>query len=409
MSETRLLEFDEKVALDPVHGELMTLNYGPQHPATHGVLRLLVTLDGETIVDLDPVVGYLHRGKEKEAEHLGYHRWLPFTDRLDYLAPMQNNIGFALAIEKLAGIRVPPRGQAVRVVLAEISRLTAHLIYLGTTGIDLGAVTAFFHCFKDRERIFDFIDLITGHRTNPTPIRFGGVLYDIPEPVARDLRAYVDEFQRSVDEYESMLTGNRIWHDRNRGVGAITKAQALDLGLTGPNLRGSGVAHDLRKAEPYDGYESYRFEIPVGANGDAYDRYLIRVQEMRESAKIIAQALDRLNGELRGGEILAEDRRYVLPPRSRVIDSMEELIFQFKVVTDMRLPVGECYRAIEAAKGELGYYVVSKGERVPHRVGIRSPSFVNLQALRPMARGRLLSDLVAIIGSLDFVMGEVDR
>lgn len=408
VTKTRVFEL-EPTRVDPAHGELMTLNYGPQHPATHGVLRLVVTLDGETIVDLEPVLGYLHRGKEKEAEALGYHRWLPFTDRLDYLAPMQNNIGFSLAVEALAGLHVPPRAQAIRVVLAEISRLTAHLIYLGTTGIDLGAVTAFFHAFKDRERLYDFIDLITGHRTNPTPIRFGGVLYDIPESVSAPMRAFTDEFRVSVDEYEELLTGNRIWYERNRGVAAISVADAISLGLTGPNLRGSGLAHDLRKAHPYDGYEHYQFDVPVGVEGDAYDRYLVRVREMRESAKIIRQALDRLDGELRGGEILAEDRRYVLPPRGRVLDSMEELIFQFKVVTDMRLPVGETYAAIEAAKGELGYYVVSRGERVPHRVGIRAPSFVNLQALRPMARGRLLSDLVAIIGSLDFVMGECDR
>ncbi len=405
--ETRFFEFSSTD--DPVHGELMTLNYGPQHPATHGVLRILVTLDGETIVDLDPVVGYLHRGKEKEAEHLGYHRWFPFTDRLDYLAPIQNNIGYALAVEQLAGLAVPPRAQAIRVALAELSRLTAHLIYLGTTGIDLGAVTAFFHCFKDRERIFDILDRISGHRTNPTPIRFGGVLYDLPRERTDEIRAFARDFSFSVDEYEDLLTRNRIWFDRNRDVATISAEDAVRLSLTGPNLRGSGIAHDLRKSDPYDGYERYDFDVPVGTRGDAYDRYLVRVQEMRESARILLQACDLLDGELAGGEILAEDRRYVLPPRSRVLDSMEELIFQFKVVTDMRLPVGECYRAIEAAKGELGFLIVSKGERTPHRIGIRAPSFVNLQALRPMARGRLLSDLVAIIGSLDFVMGECDR
>lgn len=406
-TETKLLEFSESA--DPAHGDLMTLNYGPQHPATHGVLRLLVTLDGETIVDLEPVVGYLHRGKEKEAEHLGYHRWIPFTDRLDYLSPILNNIGYCLAIEKLAGMQVPERGQAIRVMLGELSRLTAHLIYLGTTGIDLGAVTAFFFCFRDRERIFDILDRICGHRTNPTPIRFGGVLYDVPKERTAEVRQFARDFIGSVDEYETMLSGNRIWHDRNRGVATISAKDAISLGMTGPNLRGSGIAHDLRKAQPYDGYEHYKFEIPVGTVGDAYDRYLVRVQEMRQTAQILLQVCDRLDGELQGGEILSEDRRYVLPPRGRVLDSMEELIYQFKIVTDMRLPVGEVYHAIEASKGELGFYVVSKGERTPHRIGIRSPSFINLQALRPLARGRLLSDLVAIIGSLDFVMGEVDR
>jgi NADH-quinone oxidoreductase subunit D len=405
--ETRLFEFTS--APDSSHGELMTLNYGPQHPATHGVLRILITLDGETIVDMDPIVGYLHRGKEKEAEHLGYHRWFPFTDRLDYLAPIQNNIGFAIAVERLAGIQVPPRAQAIRVALNELSRLTAHLIYLGTTGIDLGAVTMFFHCFKDRERIFDLLDLYSGHRTNPTPIRFGGTIYDMPPPLTAQIRAFVNDFFRSIDEYETMLTGNRIWYDRNKGVAKLTAEQAIQLSLTGPNLRGSGVARDLRKDEPYDGYEQYVFDVPVGSDGDAFDRYLVRVQEMRESGKILLQACDKLDKELAGGEILADDRRYVMPPRARVLDSMEELIYQFKVVTDMRLPVGEVYSATEAAKGELGFYVVSRGERVPHRIGIRSPSFINMQALRPLSRGRLLSDLVAIIGSLDFVLGECDR
>jgi NADH-quinone oxidoreductase subunit D len=405
--ETRLFEFTD--APTATGGELMTLNYGPQHPATHGVLRLIVTLDGETIVDVDPVVGYLHRGKEKEAEHLGYHRWFPFTDRLDYLGPIQNNISYALAVEKLAGMQVPPRAQAIRVALAELSRLTAHLIYLGTTAIDLGAVTMFFLCFKDRERAFDILDRYCGHRTNPTPIRFGGVLYDFSPELIAEIRGFANDFLKSVDEFETMLTGNRIWYDRNRGVATITAEQAINLGLTGPNLRGSGVACDLRKTAPYDGYEQYEFDIPVGKTGDAFDRYLVRVQEMRESAKILLQAMSKLEKETAGGELIANDRRYVLPPRGRVLDSMEELIYQFKVVTDMRLPVGEVYAATEAAKGELGFFIVSKGERTAHRCGVRSPSFINLQALRPMARGRLLSDLVAVIGSLDFVMGECDR
>lgn len=404
---TKLLEFKESPA--SAHGDLMTVNYGPQHPATHGVLRLLVTLDGETIVELEPIVGYLHRGKEKEAEHLGYHRWLPFTDRLDYLGPIQNNIAYSLAVEKLAGMTAPPRAQAIRVLLAEVSRLTAHLIYLGTTAIDLGAVTMFFMCFKDRERLFDLLDKYCGHRTNPTPVRFGGLLYDFSKELTAEFRTFANDFTRSVDEFETMLTGNRIWYDRNKGVAVISKENAIQLSLTGPNLRGSGVAHDLRKAAPYDGYEQYNFDVPTGSNGDAFDRYLVRVQEMRESAKIIIQACDKLDGELAGGEVLANDKRYVLPPRGRVLDSMEELIYQFKIVTDMRLPVGEVYVATEAAKGELGFFIVSKGERAAHRCGIRSPSFINLQALRPMSRGRLLSDLVAIIGSLDFVMGECDR
>jgi len=393
---------------DPVHGELMRLNMGPQHPATHGVLRLRIDLDGETMHHVDPHVGYLHRGKEKTCESLGWAKFFPHTDRLDYVQPLMNNVGYALALERLAGLEVPERGQIIRVLLMELSRIAAHLIYLGTTAIDLGAVTMFFHTFKERERIYSILDAYTGHRMNNTYVRIGGVFADVDETVEDLVREFLENFPGEIDDYEKMLTGNRIWYDRNRDVGVLSAEDALAWSLTGPNLRGSGVEHDLRKAQPYSGYERYDFEVPVGTVGDCYDRYLVRVEEMRQSVRIALQALERLR-ETRGGEFLAEDRRYVLPPKDRVHTSMEELIFQFKIVTDLRLPAGEAYHGIESSKGELGFFVVSDGSSRPVRCHIRPPGLYNVQAIPPLAEGRLLSDMVAIIGSLDFVMGEVDR
>ncbi len=393
---------------DPIHGELMRLNMGPQHPATHGVLRLLIDLDGETMRRVEPDVGYLHRGKEKSCETLGWAKFFPHTDRLDYVQPLMNNIGYALALEALAGIAVPERGQVVRVLLMEVSRIAAHLIYLGTLCIDLGAVSMFFACFKEREKIYSILDAYTGHRMNNTYVRIGGVFADVDPQVEGMLREWLQAFPAEIDGFEAMLTGNRIWYDRNRDVGVLTREQALAWSITGPSLRGSGVEWDLRKARPYSGYEGYDFEVPVGTVGDCYDRYLVRVEEMRQSVRIALQALDRL-AATRGGEVLAEDRRYVLPPKDRVMTSMEELIFQFKIVTDLRLPAGEAYHAIESSKGELGFFVASDGSSSPLRCHIRAPGLMNIQALPLLAEGRLLSDMVAIIGSMDFVMGEVDR
>jgi len=410
MTESLTLDY-ERGAIhedDPLHGELMQLNVGPQHPATHGVLRLKVTLDGETMREIEPDVGYLHRGKEKTCETLGWRKFFVHTDRLDYVQPLMNNCGYALALEKLAGLRVPERGQILRVLLMELSRIGAHLIYLGTTGIDLGAVTMFFFCFNEREKLYDLLDAYTGHRMNNTYIRIGGVYADAEESLLGAVEAFVDQFPSKVDEFEKMLTGNRIWYDRNHGVGVLSKEDALAWSLTGPILRASGVEHDLRKAEPYSGYETYEFDVPVGTVGDCYDRYLVRVEEMRQSARICKQAVEKLK-RTRGGEFLAEDRRFVLPPKSDVRHSMEELIFQFKIVTDMSLPKGEAYGAIESSKGELGFYVVSDGTSHPMRCHIRAPGLMNVQAIPLLARGRLLSDMVAVIVSLDFVMGEVDR
>jgi NADH-quinone oxidoreductase subunit D len=393
---------------DPLHGELMELNMGPQHPATHGVLRLRVLLDGETMREVEPDVGYLHRGKEKTCESLGWRKFFVHTDRLDYVQPLMNNCGYALALEQLAGLQVPERGQIIRVLLMELSRIGAHLIYLGTTAIDLGALTMFFFTFKEREALYTLLDAYTGHRMNNTYVRIGGVYADVEDEVGRAIGMWLEHFLSAVDEFESMLSGNRIWFDRNRDIGVIGKELALAWSLSGPNLRGSGLDFDLRKQTPYSGYERYEFDVAVGTRGDCYDRYMVRVEELRQSVRICRQALDLLR-ETRGAEFLADDRRFVLPPKDKVKSSMEELIHQFKIVTDMALPAGEAYFGIESSKGELGFYVVSDGTSHPVRCHIRAPSLMNVQAIPVLMKDRLFSDTVSIIGSLDFVMGEVDR
>lgn len=412
MSSTKTFEYSPgsppELEDDPIHGEALKLNMGPQHPATHGVLRLVLELDGELMRDVDAVVGYLHRGKEKTCESLGWAKFFPHTDRLDYVQPLMNNVGYALALEQLAGIEVPERGQVVRVLLMEFSRIAAHLIYLGTSGIDLGAVTMFFNTFKEREKMYSILDAYTGHRMNNTYVRIGGVYADVDEEVEGMLRDFLNQFPAQIDEFESLLTSNRIWFDRNRNIGVITQEEALAWSLTGPNLRGSGIEFDLRKQQPYSGYGDYDFEIPIGTVGDCYDRYMVRVEEMRQSTRICLQALERLK-ESRGADVLAQDRRYVLPPKGKVHTSMEELIFQFKIVTDLRLPKGQAYHAIESSKGELGFFVASDGTSRPLRCHIRAPGLMNVQVIPLLANGRLFSDMVSLIGSLDFVMGEVDR
>jgi len=392
---------------DPIHGETLPVNMGPQHPATHGVLRLGVDLDGELMVKVDPDVGYLHRGKEKTCESLGWIKFFPHTDRLDYVQPLMNNIGYAMALETLAGLEIPERAKVIRVLLMEVSRIAAHLIYLGTTSIDLGAISMFFYTFKERENIYSILDAYTGHRMNNTYVRIGGLYADVDEKVEAMLREFLDQFPDRIDEYEKLLTGNRIWYDRNRDVGVITPEDARAWSLTGPILRASGIEWDLRKDDPYCGYETYDFEVPIGTVGDCYDRYLVRIEEMRQSVKIAKQALDRLPST--PGDVLAEDRRYVLPPKAKVHTSMEELIYQFKIVTDLRLPKGEAYSRVESSKGELGFLAISDGTATPARCHIRAPGLMNVQAIPLIAEGRLFSDIVAIIGSLDFVMGEVDR
>ncbi len=386
--------------------ELLTVNMGPSHPSTHGVLRLILTLDGERVVRIEPVMGYLHRGMEKIAENKTYTQFIPYTDRLDYLAPLSNNVGFALAVEKLLDVRVPPRCEHIRVLACELSRISAHLLWLGTHAVDLGAISVFMYTFREREVLYDFFESLTGTRLTTSYTRIGGLSRDLPDGLLEEVARWLDRFPKELDEYERLLTKNRIWVGRTQGVGVLTLEDAVELGISGPNLRASGLDWDLRKARPYSGYEQFDFEVPVGTAGDVYDRYLVRIEEMRQSVRICRQAVQRMPE----GPICVDDPKLSLPPKEKVLTKMEELIHQFMIVTEgFPAPKGEVYQAIEAPKGELGFYVVSEGGASPHRLKIRSPSFVNLQALARIAQGALISDVVAIIASLDPVMGEVDR
>ncbi len=386
--------------------ELMTVNMGPSHPATHGVLRLILTLDGERVVKVEPVVGYLHRGMEKIAENMTYTQFIPYTDRLDYLAPLSNNVGFALAVEKLVDVQVTPRCAAIRVLVCEMSRISAHLLWLGTHAVDLGAITVFMYTFREREVLYDFFEALTGTRLTTSYTRVGGLARDLPPGFLDGVSRWLDRFEKEIDEYETLLTKNTIWIERTAGVGVLAPGDALDLGVTGPNLRASGVEWDLRKARPYLGYDTFDFEVPIGTKGDVYDRYLVRIEEMRQSVRICHQVIKRMPG----GEINVDDPKLVLPPKEKVLTQMEELIHQFIIVTEgFEAPKGQVYAAIEAPKGELGFHILSEGGPSPYRMKIRSPSFVNLQALPKICVGSLVSDVVAIIASLDPVMGEVDR
>ncbi|KPJ60341.1 MAG: NADH dehydrogenase [Latescibacteria bacterium DG_63] len=386
--------------------EKMILNIGPQHPSTHGVLRLVAELEGETVVKITPHVGYLHRAIEKLCETKTYQQCIPLTDRLDYLAPLSNNLGYVLAVEKLLGMEIPRRAQYLRVIMAELSRISSHLIWLGTHAMDIGAITVFLYTFRERETTYDLFELAHGARMNVSYMRVGGLARDVPPEFAGRLRSFLDELPTRIDEYETLLTKNKIWLNRTKGVGCLSAADAIALGVSGPNLRGSGVNWDIRKSNPYSAYEEFDFNVAVQENGDVYDRYLVRLTEMRESARVIRQALEGLPE----GPVAADDPKVVFPPREALSDDMESMIHHFKLVTEgFSPPVGECYVSIEAPKGELGFYVVSDGGPKPYRVKIRGPSFVNLQALPKMAEGRLIADLVAIIGSIDIVLGEVDR
>jgi NADH-quinone oxidoreductase subunit D len=396
----------EKIPENPLTPETVTINMGPSHPSTHGVLRLVVELDGEVVRKVVPHLGYLHRGMEKIAESITYHQFIPYTDRLDYLAPLSNNVGFVLAVEKLIGLEVPPRCRAIRVMCCEIARISAHLLWLGTGALDLGAATVFFHTFRERETLYNFIEMITGTRLTTSYPRVGGLARDIPEKLIPQLTQFLETFPATVKEYEDLLTRNHIWLKRTENIGRLSAADAIELGLTGPNLRASGVEYDVRKAFPYSGYEQYKFEIPIGSTGDCYDRYLVRIEEMRQSVAILKQVVSTLPS----GPINADDPKVVLPTKRKVLTSMEELIHQFIIVTEgFPAPHGEVYQAIEAPKGELGFYIKSEGGKSPYRMKIRSPSFVSLQAVPLMAEGMMVSDLIAIVASLDPVMGEVDR
>ncbi len=387
-------------------GEKMVLNMGPSHPATHGVLRLVLELDGELVTKATPDVGYLHRGDEKIAENMQYNQFVPYTDRLDYLAPLANNVAYTLAVEKLMGWELPPRGKAIRVICCETARLSAHLLGLGAMALDLGAMTVFLYTFTEREKLYNLFELLTGARFTTSYTRVGGQIRDLPETFIPQLETFLDGFIPQLDEIDSLLTRNKIFVDRTRDVGVITKDRAIAYALSGPNLRGSGVEHDLRRAHPYLDYEKYDFEVAIGSAGDCYDRYLVRIEEMRQSVRILRQVIDKLPS----GPINVVDWKNMLPPKSRVMTKMEELIHHFIVVTEgIDAPPGEIYFAAENPKGELGFYINSKGGGVPHRLKIRAPSFVNLSILPELLPGSMMSDVVAILGSLDFVMGECDR
>ena len=387
-------------------GEKMVLNMGPSHPATHGVLRLELELDGEVVTMATPHIGYLHRGDEKIAENMQYNQFVPYTDRLDYLAPLANNVAYALAVEKLMGWELPPRGKAIRVICCETARLSAHLLGLGAMALDLGAMTVFLYTFTEREKLYNLFELLTGARFTTSYTRVGGQIRDLPETFIPQLRQFMDGFIPQLDEIDKLLTRNRIFVDRTRDIGVIPRDRAIAYALSGPNLRGSGVEHDLRRKHRYLDYEKYDFEVAIGSAGDCYDRYLVRIEEMRQSVRILRQVIEHLPS----GPINAVDWKNVLPPKARVMTKMEELIHHFIVVTEgIDAPAGEVYFAAENPKGELGFYINSKGGGVPHRLKIRAPSFVNLSILPELLPGSMMSDVVAILGSLDFVMGECDR
>lgn len=387
-------------------GEKLVLNMGPSHPATHGVLRLVLELDGEVITKADPDVGFLHRGDEKIAENMHYNQFVPYTDRLDYLAPLANNVAYACAVEKLLGWELPPRGQAVRVLCCELARISAHLLGVGVYAMDVGAMTAFLYTFTEREHIYDFCEQITGARFTTSYTRVGGQVRDLPEGILPKISDYLNNLSKVIDEIDNLLTRNKIFLDRTLNVGTISKADAISFGLTGPNLRASGVPHDCRKANPYLGYDQYDFDIPVGKNGDSYDRYLVRMVELREAVRILHQVIAKMPD----GPINIGDPKNALPEKERVLMSMEELIHHFIVATQgIDAPSGEVYFGAENPKGELGFYINSKGGGVPHRLKIRSPSFCNLSILPELLPGHMISDVPVILGSLDFVMGECDR
>jgi NADH-quinone oxidoreductase subunit D len=386
--------------------ETMTLNMGPQHPSTHGVLRLVLELDGEVIVKVTPHIGFLHRGVEKLSEHRTYHQILPLTDRLDYLAPMSNNLGYILTVEKLMAVEVPERAETIRIIMAELTRLESHLVWIACHALDIGAMTVFIYAFRERETVMEIYELISGARMTSNFFRVGGLSQDVPEEFVKKVSDFIDVMPGYLDQYEGLLTTNPIWLKRTVGNGVISAEDAIDIGLTGPALRGSGVDWDMRRDNPYGGYEKYQFKVPTGENCDTFDRYKVRLIEMREACKIVRQALDRL----KPGPVLADCPQVCYPPKDNVYNSIEGLIHHFKIASEgFPAPEGEVYQGIEAPKGELGFYIVSDGGNKPERLRIRPPSFVNLQAIEQMSVGSMIADLVAVIGTLDIVLGEIDR
>jgi NADH-quinone oxidoreductase subunit D len=392
-------------ALAP-ESELFTINLGPHHPATHGVLRLMCTLEGEFIREMKPVIGYVHTGIEKSCEDQSYWKVIPFVERMDYLAYYFNAMAFCMAVEQLLGLEVPPRAQYLRVIHLELNRIASHLFWLATAALDLGAVTFLWWGIRERDLVLDLFEMSSGQRMHTRYFQIGGVFEDIPPGFAEKVRSFIKIFPERVDQYEALLDRNEIWLNRTRNVGVLPKQRLLDLGVTGPLLRCSGVPWDLRKAMPHSSYDHFDFRIPVGKVGDHYDRYRVRVEEMRESLKIVEQALDGLPE----GPFLSDDRKYVLPPRHELATSMEALIHHFKLVTEgFRVPPGEAYAAVESPRGELGCFVVADGSAKPSRVHVRDPSFVNLQSLAAMAEGTLIADSIASIAMLDPILGGTDR
>ena len=385
----------------------MVLNMGPQHPSTHGVLRVLLELDGETVVKTDVDIGYLHTGIEKTAEALTYSQTITITDRMDYLAPLSNNLAYCLAVEKLLGLEVPKRAQYIRVLLTELTRIGSHLVWLGTHALDLGAMSVFLYCFREREDLLNIFEMVSGQRMMTSYFRIGGLALEPPTGWMDRIEKVVRTFPSRFDEYEDLLTKNRIWLARTQGVGLLTASDAIALGVSGPSLRGSGVDYDVRKYFPYSSYDEFDFQVPVRTEGDCYARYLCRVAEMRESLKIVRQAMEKIPSD---GPIRADAPGIVAPQREKMKIEMEALIYHFKIYTEgFAPPPGEVYQRVESPRGELGCFLVSDGSPKPYRMRIRAPSFVNLQALNKMVEGRLIADVIASIGTLDIVLGEIDR
>jgi len=384
----------------------MTISMGPQHPSTHGVLRLEIVLDGEMVVKATPDIGYLHTGMEKLFEYKKYQQGIVITDRMDYLNPLGNNLAYVMAGEKLLGLEIPERAQTIRVLMCELQRIGSHLVWLGTHALDIGAMTVFFYCFREREKILNLIEAASGGRMTPSYFRIGGLMMDLPAGFENRCKQFLTDFPPAVDEFHTLLTGNKIFQKRTQGVGYISPEDAIDWGLSGPCLRGSGVALDVRRANPYSSYETYDFEVPTESDCDVWARYMVRMRELKESHKIAVQALSRL----KPGPVKADAPKVVLPDRQAMKNHMDALIHHFLIVAEgFDVPPGEVYLPIEASKGELGVYMKSNGGPKPARVHFRGPSFVNLSALPDMARGEMVADIVAVIGSLDIVLGEIDR
>jgi NADH-quinone oxidoreductase subunit D len=393
-------------ALDTALESQMTLSMGPQHPSTHGVLRLDLRLDGELIIKAIPDIGYLHTGMEKLFEYKKYQQGIVITDRMDYLNPLGNNLAYVMAAEKLLQLEIPERAQTIRVLFCELQRIASHLVWLGTHALDIGAMSVFFYCFRHREKILNLIEAASGGRMTPSYFRIGGLMMDLPAGFERRCKQFLDDFPEALKTYDTLVTGNTLWQSRTMGIGIISAEDAINWGLTGPCLRGSGVNIDIRRANPYTGYETYDFEIPTEKDGDVWSRFKVRMREMAESYKICRQALERL----KPGPIKADAPKVVLPDRDDMRKHMDSLIHHFLIVAEgFNVPPGEVYMPIEASKGELGVYMRSNGGPKPDRVHFRGPSFVNLQALPVMSEGEMVADVVAIIGSLDIVLGEIDR